>query len=343
MRKKLGVMETKWIRVSRDSHNVYINIQMSWIDFFIRVISPYYDVELSQAPEKLSWKIYTEEPQECYNNQWDIIIPSIPGENFLKRKYKFAHESKSIYIMEPVDAIVRLQIATRLCRDILRHLFMQELVYFHAGMVVYRSIGIAIMGDKKSGKTSSILTFLSTKNANYVTNDDLAISIAHKSSDPCIGYGWPRAVSIRRDSLEFMRSVIGYNNPIYNGFLGRQIHPNNHVPELMSYLYLYPNDLVELFKCKVIPNHRIDVILVTKFGMDGCFSARQVFSNEKHLLISSNYDNNLGKYFADFEHTFTSNVMQPNRAWFDSVPCYIVSQNIRNMNNLIDWIDSEYV
>ncbi|WP_162561315.1 phosphoenolpyruvate carboxykinase (ATP) [Salinispora vitiensis] len=64
-------------------------------------------------------------------------------------------------------------------------------LFLHGGLVRAQGTGIAFLGHKRSGKTSSILSALLNGGADFVSNDDLVIT------DALTGHGSPRTVNVR--------------------------------------------------------------------------------------------------------------------------------------------------
>jgi hypothetical protein len=86
----------------------------------------------------------------------------------------------------------------RSIRHLLRWLaFDESHLFLHGGMVAFDGDGVAFVGAKRSGKTSLVMTALAC-GAEFVVNDDLTL-VANDGE--VTGYGWPRTVAVRRDSV----------------------------------------------------------------------------------------------------------------------------------------------
>lgn len=72
-------------------------------------------------------------------------------------------------------------------------------LFLHAGMVACARAdrGIAVIGPKRAGKTSTVMAAM-LAGAALVGNDDLSVA---RSAEGWTGYGWPRSVSVRPDTF----------------------------------------------------------------------------------------------------------------------------------------------
>jgi hypothetical protein len=95
-------------------------------------------------------------------------------------------------------------------------------LFLHAGMVARPEVvggadrGVAVIGPKRAGKTSTIMAAV-LAGAAFVGNDDLSVA---QSAQGWTGYGWPRSIQVRPDTF----AALGVAPP---GPIGpdRAVHP----------------------------------------------------------------------------------------------------------------------
>ena len=71
----------------------------------------------------------------------------------------------------------------------------------HAAAAVHRGRAILIAGQKRAGKTTTLLSLLSSGQAQYLSNDRVLVD---RSGRPPMAYGLPTIVKIRADALEYL-------------------------------------------------------------------------------------------------------------------------------------------
>ena len=321
-----------WIEIARNG--VWVYIQSKSYKRIYDIVTPYFECRVLDD-EKLmksnSWKILHE--YKIKENMIEII-PHIEGDKEPKRKYYVDKQNKTIIIAEPTSKEFVLQISIRLARDIIKHTLMQEgYCFLHGGMIVYHDNGICFLGEKMHGKTSFLLSTLATSEAHYVTNDDVTID----AKDGMIeGIGWPRAISVRKDSVGLMNSVLNkYSFEISFS------HPDNSIEDLSGSYFYYVNELAGIFKCDIVPKAKVDCFIYLQFT-DEDFCVVEVTGEDKKKLLQRFVDPEVSKYFLDFkgyfgncENLLTDEIVQG----LENIPFYIVSQNIKKMDEVQGWIE----
>lgn len=117
------------------------------------------------------------------------------------RRLLVSHAAREIVIDAP-DPEWRVMQVLRGLRHVLRwQCYGPETLFLHAGMVSFDGVGVAYVGSKKAGKTSSLIAAL-LAGADFVVNDDLTVRVG---PDGLTGYGWPRTTAIRRDTVLTLR------------------------------------------------------------------------------------------------------------------------------------------
>ncbi|WP_187355402.1 hypothetical protein ['Paenibacillus yunnanensis' Narsing Rao et al. 2020] len=305
------------------------------IQFIKDKVEPFFEVTTTSINDQRYWSIFVDYSNLNQRTGWESITPSFKGDLEPKREYLFNPGEKSICILQPQDRRLRLQIAVRLCRDILKHLLLDERIsFFHSGMVVYKDKGICFMGPKKAGKTSSILSLLSKGEGKFVSNDDLSITINEKGE--FLGYGWPRALSIRKDAIQSMENVLKDFD-----FSHSLEHPDNFIEELSNHIFLYPADMCRLFGCEIVPEYKVDKIIFPEFWSENDFQVKKLDKNEKLLYLENNLDVDINKYFLDFKDFFPeANGLEVLFPDFLNIEMYAIKQNIEHMHLTSAWISS---
>lgn len=155
--------------------------------------------------------------------------------------------------------------AARLVRILLRLArWSRDELFLHAAMVSNASQGVAVVGPKRSGKTSTALAALAA-GMSFVSNDDLSVSRVDQDG-AWIGRGWPRAVAVRTDSL----AMLGLDRTDVVDRCGPLRHPENDVSESTlgddaSRVYLYPSEVAALFDARVVPAAPLGAVAFLRF------------------------------------------------------------------------------
>ncbi|SCE10668.1 hypothetical protein GA0115242_121935 [Streptomyces sp. SolWspMP-5a-2] len=145
-------------------------------------------------------------------------------------------------------------------------------MFLHAGMVAWHGHGIAVPGDKRSGKTSTVLA-AAAAGADFVSNDDLSL---HHGGDGRSGHGWPRSVSVRLDTL----APLGLTLPTATS------HPSNH--HRTDAHLLMPHEIARMVGCRVTPRAPLRAVLFPSFTDDDAFALRRLDVSEAARRIQAN-------------------------------------------------------
>lgn len=145
-------------------------------------------------------------------------------------------------------------------------------LFLHAGMVSWQGQGIALVGGKRSGKTSVAIA-ATAAGAGFVSNDDLSL---HRGPDGLVGVGWPRSVSIRLDTLE----PLGLTLP------AKSAHPaNTHRDEAQL---LMPYEIGRMLGSRVTPDAPLRAVLFPSFGADDTSTLRRLDPDEAAERLLAN-------------------------------------------------------
>ena len=216
----------------------------------------YCTCEVVKKLENDIWTVF-EEKKFYQKGEKDNLIreksPDGPDNVVLLNKDK-----KSIIIAQG-DARWNLFYTFRMVRNLLRwSIYDESVAFFHGGAVEINGSAIAFLGNKKAGKTSSILSMIIAEHTNYIANDDLMLSFEER----IWAYGWPRTLSVRKDTI----SMMGMKNEHH---FSNESHPSN------VYLrengcnseneYFFPIEISRLGNVDIIPKAELKIVIFTEF------------------------------------------------------------------------------
>ncbi|MDF3290309.1 hypothetical protein [Streptomyces silvisoli] len=129
-------------------------------------------------------------------------------------------------------------------------------LFVHGGMFARSGLGLAVLGGKRSGKTSTILG-AAALGAAFVSNDDLSL---HVGEQDCVGVGWPRSVSIREDTL----AALGGAMP------DEASHPANDTFDAYrnGARLLFPSQISSLFATELVASATVVGLVFPSFASD---------------------------------------------------------------------------
>ncbi|MBC1512043.1 hypothetical protein [Listeria booriae] len=233
-----------------------------------------------------------------------------------------------IYMVKPYDLVWRKQYALRFIRDFFRNEFVRlGYIFFHGGVISKKNIGLAFLGEKKSGKTTTIINGLK-QSFNFITNDDVSVQIKDMK---VLGYGWPRSISIRKDTLinipQLMTSL-------------KVSNPDNFTASGENFIFLYPNELASVMDIKIIPCTEIKYFIFPKFNSSLSSSKLTKLSyHESTKLLELNHDSDVHKYYREFEDFFNLNLTteknfkEISETLISQAEFYLLEQNMNTMES----------
>ena len=216
-------MPLQLLLIERETAKVQVVIQDRDLPLLEELIDPY--LQMSRIPCLMDsiWTIYIDPehiPRDSRLQEVAEDSPDGPGTRVF-----MDGQNRLIAMNQPAHSW-RILYALRMIRNVLRwQLYEQAALFMHGGLVGLGNKGIAFMGGKKSGKTSSILALLNSSTARYCSNDDLTLVI---EGTAVRALGWPRSLCIRKDSLYALQAV----NPHYVTIIEKLKHPSNRYAEL---------------------------------------------------------------------------------------------------------------
>jgi hypothetical protein len=219
----------------------------------------------TQVVELLEPFVHTR-PAEQAGAQWQVIatwgtdtdgLVSYGGHDDTAVKLGVDVENRLIRLVaEPGSRYLAVH-TSRMVRSLLRLGAAQAdpgALFLHGGMFARDGFGFAVLGRKRSGKTSVILSMLASGH-DFVSNDDLSIHLAERPN----GIGWPRSVSIRQDTLRALgKSGVSGDHPANSHFdtYGDQAQ------------LLFPRQVAELFDAPLVPSATVAGLIFPRFVDD---------------------------------------------------------------------------
>jgi len=180
----------------------------------------------------------------------------------------FLGESTRTVILAADDREVRCLVVRRLVKALLRRELdrSQEVVWTHAAAVAVDGAAVVLIGNKRSGKTTMALSLLATPRAGYIGNSDVSM---HLDVDGVWrAAGWPRALTIRRDTFDLLARL----HPSFDPHALAAAHPNNDLPrdagaiEEPDKLYVMPQDLPNLVGKPLVPDAQAVLLVFPEFS-----------------------------------------------------------------------------
>lgn len=153
----------------------------------------------------------------------------------------------------------------RQVRHILRFSLSQRVqLSLHAGLVSLGRTGIAIVGDKMSGKTSTILALMLRPESAYVANDDVSVDM---SGPRPTGLGWARSIRVRGDTVDALelRSRFSRSIRLEHPENTLQVFPPRKALDRDDIVYLFPEELSRFFDRPIVRRCEINAIVFPTF------------------------------------------------------------------------------
>jgi hypothetical protein len=240
----------------------------------------------------------------------------------------------------------RTQQLLRCLRNLVRWAhFADGELFLHGGLVETGGRGIAFVGRKKSGKTSSILSALLHAGADFVSNDDLVVS----GGSELRGLGFPRSVNVRTDSL----LALARHRPELRVLLDSVTHPANrfpgvhHTPERQvpvgpgvlapAHLWVRFRELTELAGTAVRPSAPVSAVVFPVFDSSAVRpEVRRLSEEEARRALAANTEPTASSY-DPFLAGWYPRTRPGRRAAIAeqlvrSVPCYRLTQHMRHLD-----------
>lgn len=239
---------------SREGIEITLKARKAVLDEVISHLAPF----LNESYEKeitSKWIITGGEGFECEiaeDSVSDIMSPT----NEPEREYIIVPAQRRVHIARPVEDVWIAQHMLRVVRTLVRNHVKSRHLLVHSAMVRFKGYSFAILGERKAGKTTTMLNF-TRLGADFISNDDLSFVV---SSDHVMGFAWPRSIAIRNDVLDkipfdFSRLISEKNS-----------HPANKAGLQNSYHYCFPEELCDALNISLVVENKVDFLLFPNFG-----------------------------------------------------------------------------
>lgn len=227
-------------------------------------------------------------------------------------------------------------------------------LFLHGGLVRAAGTGIAFLGHKRSGKTSSILSALVHGGADFVSNDDLVLTDtdgrdAAALTDHAVltGYGSPRTVNVRTDAL----LALARTAPALHTLLSDTSHPTNTFPgrhrtkdavrsdtgeQLPGSVWVRCGELARCTGRRLLAESPVGAVVLP--GFDSAISGpviTRMSPDEAHLALKDHVEDTATKYdpflAAWYPRTDAERRARLLRQLADRTPCYRLTQDMRHL------------
>lgn len=257
---------------SMDTVAVRLRAPRPVVSEFDRLAAPYITTTRADGAGELPSVLFTQEPPQ--GDGWERVVNSSDYEP--DRVVWADRARRSIAVVgDPAPTAWQSQQMLRSVRHLLRwQAYARGDLLLHGGLVTAQGVGIAFTGGKRSGKTSSILSSLLHAKADFVSNDDVALT--ESDDGGLVGYGSPRTVNIRTDSLlalaetaPAMRELLRDCAHPTNGYRGRhrtlETLTTDSGTELPGSLWVRCAELARATGCSLSPRGTLDAVVLPRF------------------------------------------------------------------------------
>jgi len=198
----------------------------------------------------------------------------------------------------------------------------------HGGMVAREGLGFAFVGDKMSGKTTSVLSLLQKGDFSYCSNDDVTIILDDVKVK---ALGSPRSLCIRREAL-LKTNLITHSST----------HPGNKWIKDFSYLYYYPNEIADYFNVQIVPSVTIRKMFFLRF-IDNNARDAKIFKlpQENARSYLQLYIESPIKYMSFLKPYFRVDITKKKNIYdtmLRDIEFYVVEHSFSNIDHMIEMI-----
>ncbi|MDT0268651.1 hypothetical protein RM844_20405 [Streptomyces sp. DSM 44915] len=234
-------------------------------------------------------------------------------------------------------------------------------LFLHGGLVRVAGRGVAFLGHKKSGKTSSILSALLNGGADFVSNDDLVLTDTDTDPDsgagaaggplragaPLTGYGSPRTVNIRTDALlelagtaPGLRTLLAEASHPTNAFPGRHhtrdaVHAESGT-RLPGSVWVRCAELAHVTGRNLLPDAPVHAVVLPRFDAGTTRpDLTRLTPAEAHRALAAHVEETATKYdpflAAWYPRTDADRRARLLRRLAEETPCYRLTQSMTRL------------
>ncbi|QHE59809.1 hypothetical protein FHE72_01195 [Rossellomorea vietnamensis] len=256
----------KLFRITRENISCQVYLSVDVYKALFRLIKPFFKIEKISEENSDTWTII------------ESVNPYEISKGFSRSIEKNGEEPPIDLYINLHNKVIGLNNASlrwkpifilRLLRNIFRwEFYKQGAVFIHGGLVEYMNYGIAIIGHKKTGKTSTILSLLAKEGINFSTNDDLLVAC---NDEELKAFGWPRSIGVRKETLMSLKDFA----PNYIDSILKLKHPgldiyktNNEITNLPNIVDFLPSELANCYSKKIFSKLNLKFLVFPKFTND---------------------------------------------------------------------------
>lgn len=283
--------------------NIYCQLYISNEVFFKleKLLNPYFSIEKIVNENTHAWTLFEEFSSERYNSSYKEKIEQ-SGDEPATHLY-FNNKEKSIMLYN-CSQDWKAMVLLRIIRNIFRwEMFEKGMEFIHGGLVSINDHGVAIIGPKGAGKTSTILSLLARQGIGFSTNDDVAFS---RERGNFRAYGWPRSIGVRKNTLFSLKEYA----PNYINAFKELNHPGQKikreggsgVTDIVDFL---PYELANCYNSQIVSDTRLDFIVFPKFTTNSIPSVRILNKEDAYNKLVNCFEIKPTLYNSYLEECFT--------------------------------------
>lgn len=322
----IEILNKSILKFTRKDIEVYVVVEKAIITNLFDELTPYFSIREIDVLPSNKWTIYSNEKFSTEKNLQVIYGTSSEGP---ENKILLNTNNKTVIVPEE-DVAWKIKYIARLVRNLSRwQLYRSGYFYLHGGAVQINGHGLAFLGKKKSGKTSSILSSLINLSADYVTNDDLTVKIDKNGAFNLLG--WPRAIGIRTDVLSEFQRLEKY-------LKGDLFHPANQYVNEKGKVYVSPKELTKFNDSEIIPETNLSAIVFPVFNSNQNQPViKRLEPNDAFKLLLNNVekfpDKHSDYFIGVFEIMDMEEIKSILKTASQEIPCYQLIQSMNSIND----------
>jgi hypothetical protein len=236
--------------------------------------------------------------------------------------------AKTIHVVVEDPDWATLQ-TLRTLRNLLRwRALSSDGVCVHGAMVCIAGRGIAVLGRKKAGKTTTALVLMALHGAGFVSNDDLTLL---PTATGWCGVGWPRSVNIRQDAVDRLAGIC----PELGGLRAASTHPAASADAAGEDFSIPPLDLCRALGVTAVAGAPLSAIVLPRFADGAGASLARLDPAVAAELLVENVDSvatDHDEYLLDwFTPSTPQELCKHAENLAATIPCYTLRQDMADM------------
>lgn len=303
---------------------------------------PYFTWAAAETPRDAAvntattWTVYADAGMAPPAASWRTFETPPVSAGEATRVVRVAPDTRSVVLDQPVGPWRALH-ALRLIRTLLRYeLADRGWTFLHGGLVDIGGRGVAMIGGKRAGKTSSVLALLAAGGVAYSANDDLTV---RADGSTTVGRGWPRAIAVRPETIDVLASAGAW--PFGVQRLG---HPANAGlrgdPTADECVCIHSTELVHAFGTTVVPEVPLGAVVFPCFTRDpdGPPRLESISPEQVGALLAEHRESRPDRhepFLAEFfdRWTLAAGIVTNVATIARSVPAFTLTQGIRRVRH----------